>query len=153
MKVYFTILLMILGVANLSAQSFYKQRNQRSAMSVTASSFTTRSIRGWKTGVSAGIGYKDRMEVGYYYLSSVGEATASKVHHGGNVSYIFNPYKKFQVLAGLNLGLFDNQFVALLPELSMRWNVNQRVAIQSGISRSDGYPFFSLKANVKLISF
>lgn len=149
MKCFLLSIVLLFSCLSVSAQGFYNGQKPK-PLSLEVSNLTIRSINGWQTGVSAGLRLNQRLGADAYYVSEFDEGSRNSAHYGAEFYYTINPYSKLQLHLNLRIGVFDEQFVAVLPGIAASWFVTPRVFLKSGLSRSDGYPFFTFQAGIRV---
>lgn len=124
-------------------------RNER--FSIELSNNTVRSINGWKSGPKIGFNFKNRLELNYVYLMDIsGNEATQESFHGTQVKYYFNPKGKLNIGLGLRIGLYNQQFAAVIPSIDFKYKILDNLNVSTGIARLDGYPYFDLSFGFKL---
>jgi hypothetical protein len=112
---------------------------------------TTRSIYGWKSGPQFTFNLNNRWQVNYAYLLDLSSTeTDAGSFHGGQFKYYFNPKSKLNVGLGLRVGVYNDQFIAVIPSLDVKVHATDQINISMGLARLDRYPYFDLSFGFKV---
>lgn len=139
------------------AQTYYEAPAQKAQFNLELTNLTTRSIYGWKTGLSAAVNINNRMSFSYVNLVELGTAQESEAavsskdtFRGAQYQYYINPNGKLNVGLGLMVGFYNEQFLAVTPSVELKYVYNERWIAGVGVSRVDSYPKFDFRVGLRL---
>lgn len=143
------LLLLFIVMAFESQAQLNSVKNEK--FSVELANNTVRSIYGWKSGPKIGLNFNGRIQVNYVYLMDIsGSENVQDTFHGTQVKYYFNPKGKLNVGLGLRLGLYSEQFAAVIPSVDLKYSPLKDLNISLGVARLDRYPYFDLSIGYKV---
>jgi len=152
MKKLFIILALfsLISFQSKAQRSIGKNQNQ---FSIELANNTVRSIYGWKTGPKVNMNFNNRIELNYAYLFSVdGDENGQSSFQSTQVKYYLNPKGRVNLGLGLKLGLYDNQFAAVIPSIDLRYRPIDDLNVSAGFARVDGFPYFDLSLGIRVFS-
>lgn len=153
MKRLILFILLVTSTMGLQAQTYFT-KPQRSQIQLFAASQTTRSIYGVKSGVNVGFSFNERWELSYFnHQSLVSEETSSHQYRGLNLAYIVNPRSRTQLGINSYMGFYNKAFFSMQFTLNMNYQIDENFFVAGEFGRSDGYPYFGIKAGVVLLSW
>lgn len=135
----------------MSAQTFYSDQVKKTSLSIEMANLTTRSIYGWSTGFTVGVDVNNRMTLSYVNLTEIGgDENGSQTFRGAQYQYFFNPLRRLNIGVGITAGMYDQQFLSVVPSIQARYLHNNRWVIGLGLARVETYPQFDFKVGVRL---
>jgi len=152
MKRLFLICSLLLAFGSLAqAQTYYEKNTKAKPIHIELSNLTTRSIYGWKTGVSLTANINNRMSLSYVNLIDINNQEGEgDTFRGGQYQYYFNPKNNLSVGLGLMVGFYNEQFLAVTPSVEVKYVYNDRFVAGMGFSRVDTYPKFDFRVGMRL---
>ncbi|WP_420388239.1 hypothetical protein [Roseivirga sp.] len=159
-RLFIITFLMLAGLfsQSLEAQRFkgyYQDRATRQTyvqpISFELGAQTTRSIRGWYSGWSMAVTFKNKFGLTYYNTSSAGTSeTGKRTDQGIDISYSFNSRSKLSFGPEIRLSVIDKRFVSAIPSMQSRLALSEIIIVKGGVGWSDRYPLFNMGLSVRL---